>query len=732
LIEGPSDATDILKSISGKNVVPPIAILAYSKDLPVETVMYPMAEYSPEYQAILWAAKKAEARFIDLPSGVLLSMNKWRQEEFVETEDEELKEYYQSSHKLYDEIAGLDMAVNYDDYFEKNFEHNLSDGSYNAVIKLESSETRHILEPMEFSAQPAAGARNLVREAYMAMQIEAAVNEGFKPEEIVVVTGAYHADRLLESAPMTEEELKTLPARESMLTLMPYSFYRLSARSGYGAGNNAPAYYQLMWECMKEGRLESLPEEYGSRLGKHIRESGGYCSTAHVIETARLAKGLAYLKDRNMPTLADLHDAAISCIGQGEVSELAPAFAMLDVGTRFGQLPEGVSQTPVQDDFNRELKRLKLDKYKTTVAEELELDLRENIRVTSKEAAFIDLDRSTFFHRLAFLDINFAKKSQTNQDGATWREKWILQWTPEVEIQIVETVLKGETIELAAAFSLKEKLEECKDTAEAADLITAACVAKLTDGIEPALKTLQRLTADSLDFVKTADAAHALSTLIQYGDLRKFDTDPLLPILKQLFLKASLLLVDYAGISDEASGNAVSAMNAMHIVSQENYGEIDDETWVKELTALAARDDKNPKLSGLAFSILLERGFIDEDFCAREVSRRLSPGIPADIGAGWFEGMSMRNRYVLLSRTNLWKELDSYLGNLDDDEFKRSVVFLRRAFSNFEPKEKNSIAELLGEIWSIDSSDASILLQAPLDEAEAEALAGLEKFDFDI
>jgi len=721
LIEGPSDADDIIGYLTDSRVKPPVALLAYTADLPVETVAYPYAEYSPEYQAMLWAKKhRAVCRFIDLPAGALLCGKK------SEEDAEGLADFYTFSARLHSEVARLDGAVNFDDYFEKNFEHNLNEGSYNAALTLESHEMRQLIEPAREDAY------NLVREAHMARCVQQAIDEGFAPDEIVVVTGAYHAQRLRATAPMTDDELASLPRRESKITLMPYSFYRLSARSGYGAGNNAPAYYQMMWDCMQAGQAEDLPNRYMTALGRHVRENGGYCGTSNVIEAVRLARGLAYMKDGNMPTLADMHDAAIACIGNGDASAVVTAFAAIDVGTKFGELPEGMSQTSVQDDFNRELRRLKLEKYKSTVATELELDLRENIRVKSEEAAFADLNRSTFLNRLAFLGIGFATKLAIRQDDATWREKWVLRWSPEVEIQLVESVLKGETIELAAAYELKERLTDCGDVAIAANLITSACVCKLTGTISSALAVLQRLTADSSDFIKTAGACFAISQLIQYGDLRKFDTAPLVPLLAQLFLRGALLMVEYAGCNDQAASEAAGAINAMHIVSQENYEIIDDTAWIAELRILAQRDDRNAKLSGLAFAILLERNLIDEDFCAKEVSRRLSPGIPADIGAGWFEGMSMRNRYALLSRTNLWKELDAYIAGLDDDEFKRSVVFLRRAFANFALKEKSSAAQLLGEIWAMDAGDASIMLQAPLDEDEVQALDELNDFDFDI
>ncbi len=72
------------------------------------------------------------------------------------------------------------------------------------------------------------GAENLVREAYMRRKIQQAIASGIKPEQIVVVTGAFHASVLgAEHPAMTDEELAKLRSRESKMTLMPYSFFKL-------------------------------------------------------------------------------------------------------------------------------------------------------------------------------------------------------------------------------------------------------------------------------------------------------------------------------------------------------------------------------------------------------------------------------------------------------------------------------------------------------------------------
>jgi hypothetical protein len=109
----------------------------------------------------------------------------------------------------------------------------------------------------------------------------------------------------------------------------------------------------------------------------------------------------------------------------------------------------------------------------------------------------------------------------------------------------------------------------------------------------------------------------------------------------------------------------------------------------------------------------------------------LSPGVPADLGAGWFEGLSGRNRYALLSRILLWKELDNYITSLDEEEFYRALVFLRRAFGQFEPAQKNSIAELLGELWGTGAEKVAEILQTELSDEETKKLDELNNFDFD-
>ena len=580
--------------------------------------------------------------------------------------------------------------------------------------------------------QPLAVAENLIREAFMRRRIQETIDAGVKPEKIVAVVGAYHATALgSELPPMSDEELASLARRSSKLTLMPYSYFKLSSQSGYGAGNRAPAYFELLWQALEEGDLHALSTRYISLVARHMRDAGTHRSTAEVIEGVRLARTMSALKGGQAPTLNDLQDAATTLIGHGQRIAVRDSMVKVEVGTAIGRLPKGVSQTSIQDDFERELHRLRLEKYRTTVQQTIGLDLRENRRVKSEAAAFLDLHRSSFFHRLRVLEIPFAVPERSRQESTTWAETWKLQWSPESEISLVEAVLLGETVELATAYKFKNKLDGCTSIATAAEMVHDACQCGLMKSMESARRRLQELGATSSQFVDLAAAAWQLSLVIRYGDVRQFDAEPLVPLMQELFVHAAMALYAASNCDDRGVKGMMQAIDALNQVALEFHDRIDEPLWLERLQQLSDSDDRNAMLSGYACAILLERGAIENDTLSREVSRRISPGVPADLGAGWFEGLAQRNRYALLARQSLWEQLAEYIGSLDEDQFRRALVFLRRAFGAFSPREKRHIAENLAEHWGVHEDVASDMLENPLSEDEEKSLEDLNEFDFD-
>ena len=121
-------------------------------------------------------------------------------------------------------------------------------------------------------------------------------------------------------------------------------------------------------------------------------------------------------------------------------------------------------------------------------ATELRLDLREKLRVQSEKAALMDLNRSYFFHKLRVLKISFVKLIEKNQENTTWAEDWVLQWSPETEIEIVETILKGDTIEFATAFELMERINNATTLSQMAEVVKDAFYCGMPKALEKHFK----------------------------------------------------------------------------------------------------------------------------------------------------------------------------------------------------------------------------------------------------
>lgn len=734
LIEAPSDFADTADDIVRAETKPPFAILAYTNHAPVRTILYPFAEYSPEYRTILWCREnKVEFRFMDLPSDVFLALYEKRiaEEEAAENEDdgEDLTSENSGDERsisVYDRLDEL-SGEGHDTFWERTLEHCTDFESYNEGANLFGANIREFSEKTGRDLE-----ETQLREAYMRSCIRSAVGDGIAPEEIVVVTGAYHVEGLKtwENA----ENMTELPHTESLHTLMPYSYYRLSTRSGYGAGNRAPAYYELIWESYLRGDRQFTANAYLSRIAEKQRESGNAASSAQIIEAVRLANSLAEMRGGklgNVPALRDLRDAAETCLGEGSFAAISVAVADTEIGTKIGALPEGVSRTSIQDDFYRLLKDLKLEKYRSVTAQDLRLDLRENLRAKGEKSAFLDLSRSFFLHKLRVLGIAFAEPRISDQDNATWSESWVVCWTPESEIQLVESALRGDTVELAASFAIKETVEKSANMSEVAAAVEDAFLCGMPTAASYAVSALQAMAVDAASFEELAKTAFRLSSIVTYGDIRKADSAPLIPILQQIYYRASLILPGSCVCDDNASQSISEAMNQLNSVELAQEF-LETESWLNALKEVARRDDLNTRLSGFAAAVLLERNRMTNDELKIEVSRRLSKGVPADLGAGWFEGLTLKNRYGLIARLSLWESLDEYIQSLDDEEFKRALVFLRRAFADFSSGEKDSIAENLGEIWGLNGAEVSEALNAVLDSASQEQISALDDFDFDI
>lgn len=712
LIEGPADGNEWIAPLCSMESAMPAALLAYTTEPPVQTVLWPFAEFSPEYQAMRWAvAHGVPVRFCDLPAACVLA----EQSEASASADVPAESVYGKMER----VTGQETDV----LWEYQFEQNENEADFLAAVEAYGASIR------EFSVNDA---HNQLREAYMRRVIAETEQSGVPTEKIAVITGAFHTAGL-KNVLYTAEDAKLtahLPTVPSQATLMPYSYYKLSNRSGYGAGSRAPAYFEILWNNRQRGTLADSGAEYLSRLAGYQRTHGNVTSSAEVMEALRLAETLAAMRGGTHACLTDLRDAAITCMGHGSFGEISLACADTEIGTKIGSLPEGTVCTALQTDFQRQLKVLKLERYRKAKAEQLPLDLRENLRVKSEQSAFLGLHRSFFLHQLSVIGIRFGKQLERQQDNATWAELWELQWNPETEIEVVEASLMGDTVEQTALAQLREHLANSQLLSRTTELLWDAFQCGLTALVPDVIAALQRQSAGCFSPTDVGTALGNLSGIVRFGSIRKIDTVPLIPLMQQLFLRFCLELPQGANCNYDAAAELLSAMSAVNDACL-SHDFLEQKRFLDTLRGLAEDDSVQPLLSGFAGAILLERGEAAPDVLAVWMCRRLSGGIPPQDGAMWFEGLSRKNHRALISRLSIWEALCDFVATLEDTEFRGVLICLRRTFAEFSGAEKAEIAENIGEVLGVSPAAAAAYLGQSMTAGEQAVLEELDDFDFE-
>lgn len=287
LVEGPAEADALVALAGDPEMRPPVALLAHAVDDPGRAAFWPMAEFSPEWVAIRWALDHGAAvRFVDLPAAHTLAA---ADPTWSDGEDE-----VTGSGLRIDPVAELARAAGYEDaerWWEDVVELR-GDADPTAPFEALAEAMGALRETYGDGGHP----RDLVREAYMRLQLRAARKE--YGDSVAVVCGAWHVPALTRRTTVAADKalLKGLPRAKAELTWVPWTHRRLARRSGYGAGIDAPGWY---------GHLFAAPdrpvERWMTKVARLLRAEDHPVSPAHVIEAVRLAETLAALRGRPLP-----------------------------------------------------------------------------------------------------------------------------------------------------------------------------------------------------------------------------------------------------------------------------------------------------------------------------------------------------------------------------------------------------------------------------------------------
>lgn len=694
LVEGPPDAEAMLSLMLREDMTPPVALLIYVPDEPHRAVYYPFATFSPEWQAMQYGlSRDVTVRFMDLPLthslAIVPEVPKVLEEATIEppSPDEALL-------LRRDPLSWLAQAAGYSDserWWEHMVEQRSESGELFAAINEAMSALRQeaeVIAPIE--------QREKLREAHMRKTIRAAQKEGF--QRIAVICGAWHApminvDSSTHAAKDDNALLKSLPKVKVEATWVPWTYGRLSRMSGYGAGIESPGWYDYLWNTSD---TVDIAPGWMSRVARLLRAEDLDASTAQVIDAVRLAESLAAMRDRPVPGLPELNEAtrATMCFGRDEPIQLI--YNKLIVSETLGAVPDDTPMVPIQQDLQRQQKRLRLPF--TAEIQTKDFDLRQPT----------DLERSHLLHRLNLLDIPWGKvQNTTGKTKGTFHEIWTLQWQPEFAIRVIEASVWGNTIYDAASASVIE-LANKSNLPALTQLVNHVLLANLSDATDHLMKRLEEEAALASDVALLMDALPPLANVQRYGNVRQTDAGMVAHVVDGLVARICIgLLGACASLDDDAAAlmfkrllvvNGAIAMlqNPDHLVA-----------WHAVLRTLSERDSLHGLIAGRCCRILLDTGVFDMDAVVGRMRLALSPVVEPGQAAAWVEGFLQGSGLVLLHDESLWRALDLWVTDLSAEVFQALLPLLRRTFSSFQMGERRQIGEKVKQGVSISTKQSS-------------------------
>jgi len=674
LVEGPPEGNDMLQWVGREGLVPPVALLCYQPDDPQRSVFYPFADFSPEWQAILYTRQKnIHVRFIDLPAGNQMLIEKEASSVESKKEPDHISTDVQTYEHLHrTPISYLSDAAGFADsekWWEHAFEYRKDN---NDVFDAVAEAMQALRESFPKKDQRL----EQMREAYMRRAIREAEKEMF--HTVAVICGAWHVPALQAKVAQKDDNelLKGLPKVKTECTWIPWTSNRLSFYSGYGAGINSPGWYNHVWNHPNDdGTL------WMTKVAHLFRKQQMDTSTAHIIEAVRLAEALASLRALSKAGLEEMNEAALSVFCNGEPILLRLVEQELIVGHNIGQVPDDIPKPPLQLDIEKQQKKLRLSA--TADFKDYTLDLRNET----------DLQRSILLHRLQLLGIDWGRKQYVSGKG-TFKEQWRLQWDPGFSVEIIERGNLGNTVEEAATTSVLNESRSANELKIISSLLERSIPAELPQAIESLIQRLNNLAAASADVLELMQIVPSLISVARYGNVRKTDADMVLSIINSIFTRICVSLPSACvAIDDDA------AQQLLGLYQQVNDGiNILQQTdmiaeWQQTLQIIAGNKNTSPVIGGYSTRLLNDAKVLGGDELMQYFSYAMSQASTPITAAAWLEGFLKGSGTLLLLDENLWTVVDNWIAALGDDVFMQVLPLLRRTFSNFSAPERRKIGE---------------------------------------
>ncbi len=666
IVEGPIEMMDSLKDVDLTKFKPPVSIMAYNPKNLQQSLFYPFSEFSPEWQIFKYA-KDNNIEFItaDLPLKHSFMLE--------ETEDraKDIKDLAKTIHdNPLEEIAKLegyhDSNSWWDSKFEEQYYSNAKEHFETILEVMSALRQRYINSDFETNERREAFMRESIRKAKRA-----------KKEQVVFVCGAWHAPALLEFETKRKDDkelISKLPKCTIETSWIPWTNNRLSWRSGYGAGIESAGWYTHLWKNQNDDGKKWL-----IKATQIFRKNDIDISTAHVIEAFHLASVLTLMRGKNRAGLQELNEAIVSVMCMGDDILLNYITEKLSIGSTIGKIPNNLPRLPIQKDFDTKIKKYRFQIRDDT--KEYKLDLR-----TPR-----GLEKSIFLHRLKVLGIKWGQLAGSRSKG-NFKEIWNLSWKPEVELDIIDKAIWGNSIEIATQNYVNDLAKNSQKIDDLIFLMENSILAELFNSIDFLIKRVDEISSQSYDTAILIKTIIPLISVYRYSDIRQTDQSVLGELIENLLVRVvSSLESSCYGLNQEMATEMFELISKLNenIFLIENDSLIDQ--WYEEIIALSKNSEISFLIKGASYRILLDTKKYNISTVERGLSKALSIGEEPIKSAQWIEGFLKGSAMILIVDDTIWNILYVWMQNIDDESFNDLLPLLRRTFSHYSPSDRKKI-----------------------------------------
>ena len=418
-----------------------------------------------------------------------------------------------------------------------------------------------------------------------------------------------------------------------------------------------------------------------TRVARLLRDEGLDASSASAIEAVRLAEALAALRDRHLPGLEELNEAAAGDLLLRRRRAHAADPPQADRRRAARPRPRRDADRPAHPGPGAAAKAPAAppDPAQTTKV----LDLREAN----------DLERSRLLHRLGLLGVPWGTIEHASGKG-TFKEAWRLQWQPEFAVSLIEASLWGTTVIDAASAKADDLAEKAPDLPALTDLLDRAILADLPASVERIMARLEARAAVASDVTQLMNALPPLANLLRYGNVRKTDAATVAHATSGIVAR---VCVGLPGACSSLDDDAAAEMFGAIQKADAALGLIEDaehlRSWHATLAKMSGSDGLHGLVAGRCVRILLDARVLDPDEAARRMNLAVSTAAGPPQAAAWIDGFLRGSGELLYHDDALFGIFDGWLASLPAEAFPQLLPLLRRTFSTFEGPLRRNLGE---------------------------------------